>query len=92
MTEAEMRTFAVNTTAMLDVLRTNVQFLLMGVIEKVPADGRERIYAAMLESTGEPPARYNLSSPAATKFYEEVAEATRHHAEMLVQDLRKALE
>ena len=91
MDEREAHAFAVNTTAMIDVLRTATIAMVTIVMEKIPPQEREEILAEIVRSTGDLPPQYGQQTPAQTKFYEEIAAVAPQHAEAFVQDVRKAL-
>lgn len=83
--------FAVETAAQIEVLRTAVLALTTQVMDSVPRDRREEVLAEIQRSTGDLPPRSSSPSPEATKFYEDVAAAAPRHAEMFVEDVRRAL-
>ncbi|WP_192707250.1 hypothetical protein [Methylobacterium sp. OAE515] len=91
MNAEQTRAFAVETTAMIEVLRTTVIALTVGVMQKIPPSDREEMLAEIVRSTGDLPPDLSLATPQATAFHEAVAAAAPRHAEQLVQAVRKAL-
>jgi hypothetical protein len=91
MNQGQMHNFAVTTTAMMAVIRTSTIAMMTLVMQKLPSEEREEVFAEILRTIGELPPDYSQASPIGTKFYEEVVAEAPGLAWAFAQDLRRAL-
>lgn len=87
MNETEMRVFAVETTAAIEVMRQAVEFLMTRAVIDLPPERREPFLALFEADLSEMPPTA-LPNADATRFYEEVAEAVHGQARMMARRVR----